>query len=199
MRICIRIQKLLGTVGKRSVLTIHKVIGRSKINQRHHLRLCQAELSLIPPNQSSSLTPNSTTTSLAQDIRPQQIPQHPPLPSQQPSKPPGVLPTMPLVRPTTGSALVRSAKASKQQSLRTTSATRHISSTPARQAGHAPQYDPPTGWLFGVPPGTKPKKEGWENLMIYGYGGGIVAVCVAYMFKPDTRFVVWRLSGLDGS
>src|ERR1700759_5158187 len=64
---------------------------------------------------------------------------------------------------------------------------RPLSSTAARQGGHAPHYDPPTGWLWGVPPGTKPKKEPWENLMIYGYCGSFVVAGIAYIYKPDSR------------
>jgi hypothetical protein len=145
-----------------------------------------------PANRPNSMLNDLSPSTSTNPSTPTTLPQ--PLPTVT-----GASLTMPLVRPTTGSGLVRSAKASKQSSVRNTkSATRHLSTTSAKQAGHAPQYDPPTGWLFGVQPGTKPKKEGWENLMIYGYGGGIVAVCVAYMFKPDTRFVVF-LREVNGS
>jgi hypothetical protein len=39
-----------------------------------------------------------------------------------------------------------------------------------------------------VPPGTKPKKELWEYMMIYGYCGSFVVAGIAYMYKPDTRY-----------
>ena len=66
---------------------------------------------------------------------------------------------------------------------------RQISSTPARRGGdaHGDHYDPPTGWLFGVKPGEKPEKEGWENVFYYGFFGSIAFGVVGYWFKPDTR------------
>ncbi|KAJ9644455.1 hypothetical protein H2199_003418 [Coniosporium tulheliwenetii] len=43
--------------------------------------------------------------------------------------------------------------------------TRALSTSQAlRSASHEDHYDPPTGWLWGVPPGTKPEKEGWETI-----------------------------------
>lgn len=50
-------------------------------------------------------------------------------------------------------------------------------------------YDPPSGWLFGVPPGEKHKKEGWETISYIGIVGGLVAATVAYAYKPDTSYV----------
>lgn len=64
--------------------------------------------------------------------------------------------------------------------------TRSFSVTQRRKAGGAPEYDPPTGWLFGVRPGEKYKKEGWEELMFYGFGGSLVLFAIACAFKPDT-------------
>lgn len=70
---------------------------------------------------------------------------------------------------------------------RTVSQRATFSSTTQRSAGaHGPQYDPPTGWLFGVKPGEKPVKEGWEFLAIYGFGGSLLVFAMAYAFKPDT-------------
>lgn len=64
---------------------------------------------------------------------------------------------------------------------------RAFTATTARKAGaHGPQYDPPTGWLFGVKPGEKAKKEGWEDLAYYGFVGSLVVFSIAYAFKPDT-------------
>ncbi|KAL9074145.1 MAG: hypothetical protein Q9157_004493 [Trypethelium eluteriae] len=37
--------------------------------------------------------------------------------------------------------------------------------------GHEDPYDPPGGWLWGVPPGQKYENEGWENVWTYGFGG----------------------------
>ena len=51
------------------------------------------------------------------------------------------------------------------------------------------QYDPPTGWLFGVKPGEQYEKEGWEGPMFWGFGGACAFGVIAYAFKPDTRYV----------
>ncbi|KAL5116479.1 hypothetical protein ACEQ8H_005600 [Pleosporales sp. CAS-2024a] len=72
--------------------------------------------------------------------------------------------------------------------------TRAFSQTRARASGgHGSSYDPPSGWLFGVKPGEKYEKEGWENAMLYGFGGSVVFVIVAYAFKPDTSIQTWAL------
>lgn len=108
---------------------------------------------------------------------------------------------MPPLRPSASAAssLVRSAIATAGTSTGTSTAsslTRAtspasrralFSTTVRRSAGaHGPQYDPPTGWLFGVKPGEKAEKEGWEGLMLYGFGGSLLVFSVAYAFKPDT-------------
>jgi hypothetical protein len=67
--------------------------------------------------------------------------------------------------------------------------TRAFSNTArARAADHAHEdhYDPPTGWLFGVKPGEKAEKEGWETVWVYGFFGSLAVGVVAYAFKPDT-------------
>ncbi len=65
---------------------------------------------------------------------------------------------------------------------------RALSVSPLRlSAGaHEDHYDPPSGWLWGVPPGEKYKKEGWENMWIYGFFGSLGLAVVAYAYKPDT-------------
>lgn len=66
---------------------------------------------------------------------------------------------------------------------------RPFSTHPSLRLGHPDGdafYDPPTGWLFGVPPGEKYKKEGWENVWVYGYWGSCLLAVVAYIYKPDT-------------
>ncbi len=52
--------------------------------------------------------------------------------------------------------------------------------------GHESHYDPPSGWLWGIKPGEKVEKEGWENVWIWGFFGSIGAAVVAWGFKPDT-------------
>ncbi|KAK1759688.1 putative nadh-ubiquinone oxidoreductase [Echria macrotheca] len=68
-----------------------------------------------------------------------------------------------------------------------------FSTTARRQGGGGAQYDPPTGWLFGVKPGEKYEKEGWENIWFYGFYGSLGAFAVAYAFKPDTSIQTWAL------
>lgn len=58
-----------------------------------------------------------------------------------------------------------------------------------RGGDHGSHYDPPTGWLFGVKPGEKYQKEGWEGAMYYGFIGSLVIAGIAYVFKPDTSYV----------
>ncbi|EED24277.1 conserved hypothetical protein [Talaromyces stipitatus ATCC 10500] len=62
-----------------------------------------------------------------------------------------------------------------------------------RSADHGNHYDPPSGWLFGVKPGQKYVKEGWENIWYIGFIGSLVAAGVAYVFKPDTSIQTWAL------
>lgn len=108
----------------------------------------------------------------------------------------------PVLRPSAAASLVRLA-ATKHTTTTTAAAissssapaasmtagrVRSLSSTAPRRsgAGHGPQYDPPTGWLFGVKPGEKAEREGWEYVMYYGFLGGLGVFAVAYAFKPDT-------------
>ncbi|MCJ1252562.1 hypothetical protein MMC24_000368 [Lignoscripta atroalba] len=64
---------------------------------------------------------------------------------------------------------------------------------PAADAHHEDHYDPPSGWLFGVPPGEKYKKEGWENIWVYGFFGSLLMAVVAYAYKPDSSIQTWAL------
>ncbi|KAJ5762369.1 uncharacterized protein N7511_005751 [Penicillium nucicola] len=60
-------------------------------------------------------------------------------------------------------------------------------------ADHGDHYDPPTGYLFGLKPGQKYEKEGWENIWYYGFIGSFLVAGVAYVFKPDTSIQTWAL------
>jgi len=51
---------------------------------------------------------------------------------------------------------------------------------------HSSHYDPPSGWLFNVPPGEKYKNEGWERVWVWGFWGSIGVAVGAYAYKPDT-------------
>jgi hypothetical protein len=65
---------------------------------------------------------------------------------------------------------------------------RNLSSSSQLRAAsaHEDHYDPPSGWLFGIKPGEKYQKEGWEGLWIWGFFGSLAVATVAYAFKPDT-------------
>lgn len=67
------------------------------------------------------------------------------------------------------------------------------STTPRRSGDTHSHYDPPSGWLWGIPPGEKKEKEGWENVWIYGFFGGLLMGVVAYAYKPDTSIQTWAL------
>ncbi|KAF2690430.1 hypothetical protein K458DRAFT_439397 [Lentithecium fluviatile CBS 122367] len=84
--------------------------------------------------------------------------------------------------------------ASTGPSCRTTPA-RAFSQSKARQGGggHEAKYDPPTGWLFGVKPGEKYEKEGWEGIWYWGFYGSFALATIAYAFKPDTSIQTWAL------
>lgn len=91
---------------------------------------------------------------------------------------------MPALRPSSA-ALARAARAARQSSAAAPAARPFFSTTRAA-ASQGSQFDPPTGWLFGVKPGEKYQKEGWENIFYYGFCGSLVVFTIAYAFKPDT-------------
>ncbi|KAK3342435.1 NADH:ubiquinone oxidoreductase 11.6kD subunit [Neurospora tetraspora] len=70
---------------------------------------------------------------------------------------------------------------------------RAFSTTRAVRSGGAPHYDPPSGWLFGVRPGEKYEREGWEIPFFYGFCGSFAVATIAYAFKPDTSIQTWAL------
>ncbi|KAI0155268.1 ESSS subunit of NADH:ubiquinone oxidoreductase [Xylariaceae sp. FL1272] len=78
------------------------------------------------------------------------------------------------------------------RALQTTS-RRQFSATARTPASHGPQYDPPTGWLWGVKPGEKYQKEGWETSFYWGFCGSLAVAAFAYAFKPDTSIQTWAL------
>jgi hypothetical protein len=97
---------------------------------------------------------------------------------------------MPLPRPV---ALTRVANSISSQSSALAISQRigvraFSQSTETKAADHAHEdhYDPPSGWLFGVKPGEKAEKEGWETVWIWGFFGSLGLGVVAYAFKPDT-------------
>jgi hypothetical protein len=76
-------------------------------------------------------------------------------------------------------------------------ARRTFSQSPASRSGHGSSYDPPSGWLFGVKPGEKYEKEGWEGAMYWGFCGAMAFGVVAYAFKPDTRYVFETMGTME--
>lgn len=97
---------------------------------------------------------------------------------------------MPLIRSSTFQS--RALRLGTSFTPRTTLAARPLSSSQhlrSAEGSHEEHYDPPGGWLFGVKPGEKYEKEGWENVFIYGFFGTLGLGVVAYCYKPDTRCV----------
>ncbi|KAF8511702.1 ESSS subunit of NADH:ubiquinone oxidoreductase, partial [Gautieria morchelliformis] len=74
-----------------------------------------------------------------------------------------------------------------------------ISSNIARRqyASHgAPQYNEPTGYLFGEKPplpGQKRKREEWELIFYWGMFGSMALAAVGLYYKPDTSIQTWAL------
>ena len=98
---------------------------------------------------------------------------------------------MPHLRPATAClrAAGSAASAAAARTAATTTTRSSAFSTTARRAGGGGHFDPPTGWLFGVKPGEKYEKEGWENMFFWGFYGSLGVFAVAYAFKPDTSWV----------
>ncbi|ETN38288.1 uncharacterized protein HMPREF1541_06319 [Cyphellophora europaea CBS 101466] len=81
-----------------------------------------------------------------------------------------------------------------------TATSRALSTSNAQRAaashddhGHESHYDPPGGWLWGVPPGEKREREGWEIPFFTMYCGSLVIAVVAYTMKEDTSIQTWAL------
>ncbi|KAI9775989.1 MAG: hypothetical protein M1839_000688 [Geoglossum umbratile] len=106
---------------------------------------------------------------------------------------------MPLIRPPVQRAplaIVRPRQSLLTPPLSTAIATSQSQSRSVSASSpdlHEDRFDPPGGWLFGVPPGEKYKKEGWEGIWIYGFFGSFALAAVAYAFKPDTSIQTWAL------
>ncbi|KAF2451474.1 hypothetical protein P171DRAFT_492837 [Karstenula rhodostoma CBS 690.94] len=101
---------------------------------------------------------------------------------------------MPSLAPFRAAARTSTAVATRQPNLKfPLSFRRTFSQTKSTQGGHGPSYDPPSGWLFGVKPGEKYQKEGWEGVWYWGLYGSFAVAIVAYAFKPDTSIQTWAL------
>jgi len=96
---------------------------------------------------------------------------------------------MPVPRATLALRASKSLKSnSAATKTRATGTLLTFSTSQKRAADHAHEdhYDPPSGWLFGVKPGEKAEKEGWETVWVWGFFGSIGLAAVGYAFKPDT-------------
>ncbi|KAF2645702.1 hypothetical protein P280DRAFT_465488 [Massarina eburnea CBS 473.64] len=105
---------------------------------------------------------------------------------------------MPPLAPLRATARFSTALLTRQPSLKyplsfRSTASRPFSQSPSRTSGGGTQYDPPSGWLFGVKPGEKYEKEGWEGIWYWGFYGSFALATIAYAFKPDTSIQTWAL------
>jgi len=66
-----------------------------------------------------------------------------------------------------------------------------------RLAHHeAPQFNEPSGNLFGekpLPPGQKRKREDWEMIWYIGMFGSMAVAAIGLYAKPDTSIQAWAL------
>lgn len=88
-------------------------------------------------------------------------------------------------------ALIRHAARAVRCTRQPLAAARPFSVSSRRQGGghgNESQFDPPSGWLWGIKPGEKAEAEGWEWPM-YIFCGSLLATGIALAFKPDTTYV----------
>ncbi|THH02142.1 hypothetical protein EW026_g682 [Hermanssonia centrifuga] len=77
--------------------------------------------------------------------------------------------------------------------------SRRLQSSTRRYASgsHGPQYNEPSGWLFGEkppPPGQKRKREDWELIWYIGMYGSMAVAAIGLYYKPDTSIQTWALN-----
>jgi hypothetical protein len=104
-----------------------------------------------------------------------------------------------LIHNNTQSAIAMPSKAVTAASF--SSSARAQAADHASHDAHEDHYDPPSGWLWGVKPGEKYQKEGWEGIWVWGFFGSLGLGVVAYAFKPDTSYVLlfsFLVSCMDG-
>jgi hypothetical protein len=96
------------------------------------------------------------------------------------------LENMSLIRNTTA---LRGAVRAVRSHPTTSLAARSFSITARRRGGgHGDEspFEPPTGWLWGIKPGEKYEKEGWENTWFYLIVPSFIITGIVLAFKPDT-------------
>ncbi|KAI0815131.1 ESSS subunit of NADH:ubiquinone oxidoreductase, partial [Irpex lacteus] len=62
--------------------------------------------------------------------------------------------------------------------------------------GHGPEFNEPSGWLFGekpLPNGQKRKKADWEAPWYVGMYGAMGLAGLLLYYKPDTSVSTWAL------
>ncbi len=149
---------------------------RSSPSYNAHLETANLDSPLPLSAATTSTSRHNPSNSIGPSLR------HTPLPAS------SQLTMSALLRP---SSCARAARAVTMTARTTTAAPaassiRAFSGTPQRLSGGKLEYDPPTGWLFGVKPGEKYQREGWEMPFYWLFCGGLVVFSVAYAFKPDT-------------
>ncbi|KIM85286.1 hypothetical protein PILCRDRAFT_817285 [Piloderma croceum F 1598] len=84
------------------------------------------------------------------------------------------------------------------QSIRALQIRAPLHTTGRRYASHeAPQYNEPSGWIFGEkppPPGQKRVREDWELTWYLGMFGAMGFAGVLHYYKPDTSIQTWALA-----
>ncbi|XTI83399.1 ESSS subunit of NADH:ubiquinone oxidoreductase-domain-containing protein [Cenococcum geophilum] len=103
---------------------------------------------------------------------------------------------MPLLHPSRCAQRVTASFPSRTSASTSLAFRRSISSSRSLRSAsgsHEDHYDPPSGWLWGVPPGQKYQKEGWENIWFWGFCGSLGLGVIAYAYKPDTSIQTWAL------
>ncbi|KAL3962555.1 hypothetical protein ACCO45_004078 [Purpureocillium lilacinum] len=150
-------------------------ISRGPISQRSsHSSPPTATTDHEPATATTHRTPNSPPNIVE---APNDRPSANPLPRTSPNGPP---PTR------------RALRACTRQPI---ASSRTFSVSARRQGGghgSESQFDPPTGWLWGIKPGEKAETEGWEWPM-YLFCGSLLATGIALAFKPDTTVSTWAL------
>ncbi|ETI26695.1 hypothetical protein G647_10355 [Cladophialophora carrionii CBS 160.54] len=97
-----------------------------------------------------------------------------------------------LARPTPSSSRVALARTSIRTAATAHNEHRGDDSHGHHASGHDDHFDAPSGWLWGIRPGEKYEKEGWEGLAWVFVASWVVAIA-AYTMKEDTSIQTWAL------
>lgn len=99
-------------------------------------------------------------------------------------------PSSTFLRPSTTTTTLASTRLALTRPSIRTATTAHNEHRGDDTHGHAvghdeSHFDPPSGWLWGIRPGEKYEKEGWEGLAWVFVGSWVVAIAL-YTMKEDT-------------